>query len=90
MDIHPEVTNLEVTALRALQLITDTVTGATPPLSSFKMGVDLLRGIIVSANTPVQWDDIKAWINNLKSEATIVWTLLHSVQAVDRYIVIHL
>ena len=86
MDINPEVTS----ALRALQSIADTVPGAAPALYSLKIAVYLVWKIIVSANTPVQWDDIKAWINNLKSEATIVWTLLHSVQAVDRYIVIHL
>jgi hypothetical protein len=44
------------------------------PLPALKPIIGLIQVVIAAASTPVQWDDIKAWINNLKSEATIVRT----------------
>jgi hypothetical protein len=44
------------------------------PLPAVKSLIGLILAIIAAASTPVQWEDIKGWINNLKSEATIVRT----------------
>ena len=56
--------------LRALYVAVDLV-----PLPTLKSIIGVIQAVSAAAGTPVQWDDIKVWINNLKSEATVVRSL---------------
>lgn len=67
-NVRSRTTDSEVKdSLRTLYTVVNLV-----PLPAVKSLVGIILAIVAAASNPVQWEDIKGWINNLKSEATIV------------------